>query len=104
MPPRYRSLKLPYDEAVARRHLTRVDPVLGRLVKEHGPTDLRRRGTPYQSLFRALLYQQLAGTAAATIERRLLALFDDRVPEPADLLATDVEKLRSVGLSRQKAS
>jgi len=82
----------------------RSDPVLGRIVEEIGPTDLRRRGTPYQSLFRALLYQQLAGAAAATIERRLLALFDNRVPEPEALLATDVERLRSVGLSRQKAS
>lgn len=102
--PYYRTSKLPYDPEVARKHLMRVDPVLGRIVKDIGPTDLRRRGTPYQSLFRALLYQQLAGAAAATIERRLLALFGDKVPEPEVLLATEAEKLRSVGLSRQKAS
>lgn len=102
--PYYRTSKLPYDAEAARRHIMRRDPVLGALVKQIGPTDLRRRGTPYQSLFRALLYQQLAGAAAATIERRLLALFDDRVPEPDALLATETEKLRSVGLSRQKAS
>ncbi len=102
--PYYRTSKLPYDAEVARKHIMRSDPVLGSLVKEIGPTDLRRRGTPYQSLFRALLYQQLAGAAAATIERRLLALFDDKVPEPDVLLAMDIEKLRSVGLSRQKAS
>ena len=82
----------------------RADPIIGRIVKDLGPTDLRRRGTPYQSLFRALLYQQLAGAAAAAIERRLLALFAGRVPEPAELLATSPDTLRSVGLSRQKAS
>ena len=104
MPPRSRSLKLPYDAEAARRHLMRADPIIGRIVKDLGPTDLRRRGTPYQSLFRALLYQQLAGAAAAAIERRLLALFAGRVPEPAELLATSPDTLRSVGLSRQKAS
>jgi DNA-3-methyladenine glycosylase II len=102
--PYYRTSKLPYDPEAARRHIMRRDSLLGALVKQIGPTDLRRRGTPYQSLFRALLYQQLAGAAAATIERRLLALFDDCVPEPQVLRATDIEKLRSVGLSRQKAS
>ena len=100
----YKTSKLPYDPEVARRHLMRADPIIGRVVKDIGPTDLRRRGTPYQSLFRALLYQQLAGAAAATIERRLLALFEGRVPEPLELLATPFETLRSVGLSRQKAS
>ena len=82
----------------------RVDPIIGRIVKDIGPLDLRRRGTPYQSLFRALLYQQLAGAAAATIARRLLALFEGRVPEPLELLAMPPDKLRSAGLSRQKAS
>ena len=105
MPPlRVRTSKLPYDPGVARKHLIRVDPVLGRLVKELGPFDLRRRGTPYQSLIRALLYQQLAGAAAATIERRVLALFGGRVPEPAELLLTTPDQLRSCGVSRQKAS
>jgi DNA-3-methyladenine glycosylase II len=102
--PSYRTRKLPYDPEAARRHLMRVDPIIGRIVKDVGPLDLRRRGTPYQSLFRALLYQQLAGAAAAAIERRLLALYGDRVPEPAELLATSPEALRAVGLSRQKAS
>ena len=102
--PAYRSRKLPYDPEAARRHLMRVDRVLGRIVKQIGPLDLRRRGTPYQSLFRALLYQQLAGAAAGAIERRLLALYDGAVPEPHQLLATAPETLRSVGISRQKAS
>lgn len=104
MPQYYKTSKLPYDPEIARKHLMRVDPVIGRIVKEIGSTDLRRRGTPYQSLFRALLYQQLAGAAAATIERRLLALFGDKVPDPDVLLATEAAELRSAGLSRQKAS
>ncbi len=102
--PIYRTRKLPYDPEGARKHLMRVDPVLRRVVKAAGPLDLRRRGTPYQSLFRALLYQQLAGPAAAAIERRLLALYGGDVPQPSELLATSPETLRGVGISRQKAS
>jgi DNA-3-methyladenine glycosylase II len=52
---------------------------------------------------RALLYQQLAGAAAAAIERRFLALYRGRQPKPEELLATPQEKLREAGISRQKA-
>jgi DNA-3-methyladenine glycosylase II len=95
---------LPYNGEKARRHLIRADAVLGAIVKELGPLQLRRRGTPYQSLFRALLYQQLAGPAAATIERRLLAMYGNRVPMPGELLTTTAEQMRTAGVSRQKAS
>jgi hypothetical protein len=54
---------------------------------------------------RAILYQQLAGPAAATIERRFLALYGDtgEAPTPEQVLATDLETFRSAGVSRQKA-
>lgn len=98
-----RPRRLPYDPEVARRHLQHSDPVLRRVVRAAGPFDLRLHGTPYQSLFRALLYQQLAGPAAAAIERRLLALSGGRVPEPHALLALSPEEMRGAGISRQKA-
>lgn len=99
-----RTRKLPYDAEAARRHLLRAEPVMRGIVKASGPLDLRRRGTPYQSLMRALLYQQLAGPAAAAIEQRFVALYGDRAPEPRELLATKPEALRAAGISRQKAS
>jgi DNA-3-methyladenine glycosylase II len=74
------------------------------IVKGVGTFELELRGTPYQTLMRALLYQQLAGPAAAAIERRFLALYGGRAPEPHELLATTPEKLREAGVSRQKAS
>jgi DNA-3-methyladenine glycosylase II len=73
------------------------------LVKSVGPFALEVRGEPYQSLLRAILYQQLAGPAAAAIERRFLALFDGSVPAPAELLTATDEDLRAAGVSRQKA-
>ena len=103
MPPTLRRRKLPYDPEVARQHLLRADPVMREIVKGVGPYALELRGPPYQSLLRAILYQQLAGAAASAIERRFLAIFGDRIPEPTELLATSPEQLRAAGVSRQKA-
>ena len=101
--PTPRRRKLPYDAEAARRHLLRADPVMRRIVERVGPYRLELRGSAYQSLLRALLYQQLAGAAASAIERRFLAIFGDRIPEPEELLATSREEMRAAGISRQKA-
>jgi len=103
MPPTLRARQLPYDPEAARKHLLRADPVIHAIVKQVGAYELALRGPPYQSLMRALLYQQLAGAAAAAIERRFLALYGGRAPKPEALLATTVERLREAGISRQKA-
>ena len=98
-----RARPLPYDAAKARRHLMRADPVMNDIAKRAGPMTLEPRGTPYVSLVRAILYQQLAGAAAAAIERRFLAMYGGRVPA-ADVLASATdEELRTAGISRQKA-
>ncbi|MEA2295653.1 MAG: DNA-3-methyladenine glycosylase [Solirubrobacteraceae bacterium] len=47
--------------------------------------------------------QQLSLAAAAAILTRLKALQGGRMPTPAELLATDAETLRGIGLSRAKA-
>lgn len=103
-PPPLPRRKLPYDRERARRHLLRADPVMREIVRRVGPLGLERRGSVYQSLMRALLYQQLAGAAAAAIERRFLDLYGGRQPEPHELLATTPAELRAAGISRQKAS
>lgn len=90
-------------------HLSACDPVLGALVAEHGPLDEeeRRRGRPddaYGSLVRAIAGQQLSVKAARTIYDRLCDLYGGRTPTPAELIATDPDELRAVGLSRAKAA
>lgn len=57
---------------------------------------------PYNMLTRSILYQQLAYKAAKTIHDRFLELVGKLTP--ANVLAKTQEELRSVGLSRQKAS
>jgi DNA-3-methyladenine glycosylase II len=85
------------------------DPVMAGLVERIGPLDheARRRGRPddaYGSLVRSIVGQQLSTVAARTIYGRLTALFDNRPPTPAELLAADEETLRACGLSRPKIS
>jgi DNA-3-methyladenine glycosylase II len=88
----------------ARRSLGRRDPVLRPLIRRVGPCGLRWRGHPYRYLVRGVLYQQLAGAAASAIERRFEAEFGGRIPAPAELLGAPLERLRGVGLSRQKTA
>src|SRR6267142_123309 len=86
--------------------LSRTDKTLARLIKQVGPCTLKpRRLTPFQSLLRSVVYQQLNGTAAATILGRVLALYPGRkFPTPEDILATADERLRGAGLSRAKTA
>ena len=96
-------------QAAALEHLRSADPVMKRLLKEYGDPDgvLKRRGRrpadAYGALVRAIVGQQLSTKAARTIYERLTALYDGSTPTPAELIATDPENLRGVGLSRAKA-
>lgn len=86
------------------RSLCRRDPVLRPLIRKVGPCELRWRGEPYRYLVRGVLYQQLAGAAASAIEGRFKAEFGGRIPAPKRLLEASPQRLRAVGLSRQKVA
>ena len=84
--------------------LAERDPVLRRLVAEAGlPRLSQPTETHFETLVRAIVYQQLAGRAAAAIHGRLIAALEDAVT-PERLLALSGETLRSVGLSARKGS
>ncbi|MDX1942878.1 MAG: DNA-3-methyladenine glycosylase 2 family protein [Saprospiraceae bacterium] len=61
-------------------------------------------GSVYADLLGSIISQQISVRAAATIQERFLNLFENGYPHVEQVLAFDEEKLRSVGLSRQKAS
>ena len=88
------------------RHLSERDKVLAKLIKRVGPCALvPKRRNPFEALVQSVAYQQLNGTAAATILGRVKALYPHRrFPTPQDLLETPVEKLRAAGLSRAKTA
>jgi len=92
----------PQSIAIGVAHLRQADARLGAVIDAVGPCSLRLRGGLYRQLFRSILYQQLAGNAAAAIERRVHACFGGAVPLPADFVRARTAALRRAGLSRQK--
>lgn len=89
-------------------HFRRHDAVLADAVRKLEPfpalpVPQHKRVSHFESLARAIVYQQLAGKAAATIWGRVVALTPgSRVPKPAELLRMKDEVLRGAGLSRNK--
>src|SRR5918911_1466380 len=79
-------------------HLKRADPILARVIERVGPCrfEARASGSHFDAVMRAIVYQQLSGTAAFTIHSRLLALYGGETPAPAALLATPEETLTRV--------
>jgi DNA-3-methyladenine glycosylase II len=81
------------------------DKRFARLIKKHGMPDLKRGSNIFRALVRSIVHQQLSGKAAETIHKRFLALFKGKkFPTPQDVKAMPVARLRSAGLSLQKAS
>ena len=99
-------MSLPYDPDVALDAL-RADPPLARLIEQVGPfrLELRSMISPFQALMRSIIYQQLSGKAAATIQRRVHALFPgDEPPDPDEIIAIPEDALRGAGMSRAKVA
>ena len=78
-----------------------------RLIRQVGPCTLRPvvKRSPFESLARAIAYQQLHDKAAASILRRFMALCPRRrFPGPDDVLAMDGRAIRRAGFSRAKVA
>jgi DNA-3-methyladenine glycosylase II len=86
-------------------HFNAVDPMLGAITAK---IKLKRRtphGNHFRELVEAILSQQLSVKASDTITARMVALFPGKdFPTPQDILAVRTKKLRSVGVSGQKAA
>jgi DNA-3-methyladenine glycosylase II len=91
--------------AAALKHLSAVDPVMKKLIAEHGRCKLEHepRRLPFQSLVQAVAHQQLNGTAANTILTQFKKLFPkSRFPKPEDLANVTDEQIRACGFSFSK--
>lgn len=84
-------------------HLKKSDPVLRAIIERVGPYRMDYSEPTFHSLAEAIIYQQLNGKAAATIFKRFAALAGDPLTAEGILKVTP-EQMRSVGLSKQKAS
>jgi DNA-3-methyladenine glycosylase II len=90
--------------AAAARELAGRDPAFAKLLKMAGPPRFRPpHESHFSALVRSILYQQLAGAAAAAIHRRLIDALDGDV-SPTAILALSPETMRAVGLSANKTA
>jgi len=97
----------PFDVEAAVAHVARKDRALGRVIREVGPCrlEIAARQSPYEAVAESIVYQQLAGRAAAAIYARFCATFGSRrCPRPQEVVAAPLERLRGAGLSRSKAT
>lgn len=87
--------------AEALKQLAIADAWLGAIIKSVGTYEIKLRRDPFQSLVEAIIYQQLAGSAADAIYGRFVKIYG-RFPWLAQLLATKDPRLRAAGLSGRK--
>lgn len=87
-------------------HFKKVDQTLFQTAQKIELVDLPQIEAQdyFKELCDSIVSQQLAGKAAATIFERFLNLFPNHQPTPESVLALTDEQLRSVGLSRAKAT
>ncbi len=88
----------------AARHLVTVDPRWEAVLAEHGPFRVpRTRRSSFEALARSIVYQQLAGKAAASIYARVVASFGGTTLDASAVARARMPALRAAGLSEAKA-
>lgn len=93
-----------HDKSI--KHLSK-DKHLGAFIRSYGPLKFRREHTlePFQALSESIIYQQISGSAAASILKKFVALWPAKeFPTPTDVLKIKAEKMRTAGVSPQKAA
>ncbi len=83
-------------------HLRQTDPVMAQLIAQVGPCRIRYLPADFETLAKAIVYQQLSGKVAAAIFRRLVeAAGNGRLTAEA-VLHLHPAKMRAAGLSGHK--
>jgi DNA-3-methyladenine glycosylase II len=86
----------------AARALAGRDPLIARLVERAGLPAIPQYASSFESIARAIAYQQLAGPAARAIWGRVTALFGETGFTPAAVLRRRETTYRKAGLSGPK--
>lgn len=92
------------DTAKAVKLITAADPQMGEFIKRAGPYNPRAgAGDYFAALARSIMFQQLAGRAAAAIHGRFVDTVGGKVT-PTAVLAAPPQALRAAGLSGNKTA
>ncbi|MEJ2360427.1 MAG: DNA-3-methyladenine glycosylase 2 family protein [Gammaproteobacteria bacterium] len=93
----------PRSKEAIRAYLLKQDRSLRPLLTQLPFPVARRNRDVYATLLRSIISQQLSVKAANTIHARVLALFPEAYPTPALMRKIPIARLRTAGMSRQKA-
>jgi len=83
-------------------HVRKNDAKLKPILEARGVIEFNPEGEPFESLVESILSQQLAGSAASAIIRKVRGLFPDGQLEAKRIQRIDGAKLRAAGVSPQK--
>lgn len=89
-----------WEAAVA--HLMRRDRILKKIIPQHPDAWLTSRGTPFVTLARAIIGQQVSTKAADAVWDKFIEAAGKR-PTPVAVLRVGIDGLRQAGLSQRKA-
>lgn len=93
----------PMNPQAAIAHLQQ-EPFIAPIISQIDMPDFTASGNIYANLLESIVSQQLSIKVADVIHNRFLNLFPNNFPHPNHVVAIEFEKLRSVGLSNQKAN
>lgn len=83
-------------------HLKSADPTLGRLIEKVGPYGIEYGEPVFETLVRSIVFQQLSGNVARVIFGRLVGALAGGKLTPEAILKLRPERMRKLGLSKQK--
>lgn len=92
-----------YIDKKALKHLKK-DPVLARIIGQVKPKISSFLGDIYIDLCSSIVSQQISTKVAKVIYGRFLDLYEGVAPTPQQILDTEFDDLRAVGLSKQKTA
>lgn len=78
--------------------------MLGGIITRVGPYRIEYIEPGFESLVRAIVFQQLSGRVASVIYRRLCEAVGGPSITPGKILRLEAEQLRALGLSKQKTA
>ena len=84
------------------KHLSKSDKFLAKIIKEFPKPKINKSKLYFQSLIKYIIYQQLSTKSAFAIHGRFKKLFAFEKINPNDIIAIPNEKLKTIGLSKQK--
>ena len=82
-------------------HLRRNDPVMSAIIERVGAYAIRFREPNFESLVKAIVFQQLSGKVATVIYSRVAAAVKGNMT-PEEVLKLRPARMRKLGLSKQK--